>query len=49
MEFIKPSQFGVIEVTVKFTMKGFGPAVKLDPPAVLEAKATIDTAIDGSS
>jgi hypothetical protein len=43
------SQFGVIEITVKFAMKGFWPALKLDPPAVLEAKATIDTAIDGSS
>jgi hypothetical protein len=43
------SQFGVIEVNVKFTMKGFGPALRLDPPIILEAKATIDTAIDGSS
>jgi hypothetical protein len=43
------NQFGVIEITVKFAIKGFGPALKLDPPAALEAKATIDTAIDGSS
>jgi hypothetical protein len=43
------SQFGVIEVNFKQAVQGFGQEMKFDPPATVQTKLTIDTAIDGSS
>jgi hypothetical protein len=43
------SQFGVIEVNLKLAVKRLDKDVPFDPPATVELKATIDTAIDGSS
>jgi hypothetical protein len=43
------SQFGIIEINFKLAVKGFGPDMHFIPPASMEQKVTIDTAIDGSS
>jgi hypothetical protein len=43
------SQFGVIQVEVKLAVKEVAREARFDPPAVMEVKMTIDTAIDGSS
>ena len=42
------TQFGIIELNFKFSIKGIG-AIKFDPPAIQQMNVTIDAAIDGSS
>jgi hypothetical protein len=42
-------QHGVIEMTLKMAPDKTPPGVKFDKPPVLEAKITLDTAIDGST
>jgi hypothetical protein len=41
-------QFGVIDLTIKLTMKE-PPDIKFDGPATLEMKASLDMALDGST
>jgi hypothetical protein len=44
----KGKQFGVIEVNLSFAMISLPGGLKFSPPAMMDAKSTIDVCIDGS-